>query len=437
MDQPRAYRLEIRANGENVLSYTAIKVASLAKRYKITAQQALYKTLGETLAGTFRQNFLNGLKKPDGAEYFHALRDISFEIGQGEVVGVIGRNGAGKSTLLKILSRITEPSAGTIDIFGRVGSLLEVGTGFHYELTGKENIYLSGAILGMKKAEITAQFDEIVAFAEVEKFINTPVKHYSSGMLMRLAFAVSAHLQPEILLIDEVLAVGDAAFQRKCLGKMDDVAKQGRTVLFVSHNMSAVMELCSRVLVLEKGTLVFDGEVAAGVETYFSQNAEDFEPAELTAHAPLRVNSVKINGGAADSVKSSDNFDVGLQLVGKNIRNPAMYLIIENVSGQTILHKRINSREVGVEVLNGEYELKVSLPALWLSPGVYSLYFKFIVPATEWKGTLRSERFMLEVRGELEGTGKSVLNPEVEWQIADAVSPKRLKNGKALASQLF
>ncbi len=190
---------------------------------------------------------------------FWALRDVSFEVAPGEVVGVIGRNGAGKSTLLKLLSRITEPSEGRITLRGRVGSLLEVGTGFHPELTGRENIFLNGAILGMKRAEIRKRFDEIVAFAEVEKFLDTPVKHYSSGMYMRLAFSVAAHLEPEILLVDEVLAVGDASFQRKCLNKMESVSKHGRTVFFVSHNMPAITRLCPRAIMLDRGRVYQDG----------------------------------------------------------------------------------------------------------------------------------------------------------------------------------
>ena len=212
---------------------------------------------------------------PDDTDLW-ALRDVSFEVKRGEVVGIIGRNGAGKSTLLKILSRITEPTAGSAKIHGRVGSLLEVGTGFHPELTGRENIYLNGAILGMRRAEIERKFDEIVAFAEIERFLDTPVKRYSSGMYVRLAFAVAAHLEPEILLVDEVLAVGDAQFQKKCLGKMGDVAKEGRTVLFVSHNMVAVQTLCQRAFWLDSGQLKAQGEVGTIVTTYLRAGlAED------------------------------------------------------------------------------------------------------------------------------------------------------------------
>ena len=212
----------------------------------------------------------SGCRWRTGARSIWALKDVSFDINRGEVVGIIGRNGAGKSTLLKILSEITEPTEGRVEIHGRVGSLLEVGTGFHPELTGRENVYLNGAILGMKRAEIERKFDEIVAFAEVEKFIDTPVKHYSSGMYLRLAFAVAAHLEPEILIVDEVLAVGDAAFQKKCLGKMAGVAKEGRTVLFVSHNMPAITRLCERAILLDEGRLLQDGVSHQVVKAYLN-----------------------------------------------------------------------------------------------------------------------------------------------------------------------
>ncbi len=258
------------------MSDIAIQVRDLGKEYYIGAAQKTFDTIGEKLLHTVASPFRRTSKllrgQATGAaeldESIWALKDVSFDIKQGEVVGVIGRNGAGKSTLLKILSRITEPTAGYADIYGRVGSLLEVGTGFHPELTGRENVYLNGAILGMRKVEIERKFDEIVTFAEIEKFIDTPVKHYSSGMYVRLAFAVAAHLEPEVLLVDEVLAVGDIAFQRKCLGKMDDVAQQGRTVLFVSHNMGLMQTLCQRGIFLQEGTVTADGTITQAVEAY-------------------------------------------------------------------------------------------------------------------------------------------------------------------------
>jgi lipopolysaccharide transport system ATP-binding protein len=239
----------------------AIRVAHLGKQYQLGAR-ATHRTIREAVVETFwgATRSLRGRSERQPIEKFWALDDVSFDVAHGEVVGIIGRNGSGKSTLLKILSRIVEPTTGQIDLEGRVGSLLEVGTGFHPDLTGRENVFLSGAILGMRRTEIASKFDEIVDFAEVERFIDTQVKHYSSGMYMRLAFSVAAHLEPDILVVDEVLAVGDAAFQKKCLGKMGTVARHGRTVLFVSHNMGAVVSLCSRALLLDAGHLVLDAD---------------------------------------------------------------------------------------------------------------------------------------------------------------------------------
>jgi lipopolysaccharide transport system ATP-binding protein len=248
----------------------AIQAQGLGKKYRI-GQQEPYDTLRETIhrvvRAPFRRLASNGSRDRE-SESIWALKDVSFDLQHGEVLGIIGRNGAGKSTLLKILSRITEPSKGRVAIRGRVGSLLEVGTGFHPELTGRENIFLNGAILGMGKLEITSKFDEIVDFAEVEKFLDTPVKYYSSGMYLRLAFAIAAHLEPEILIVDEVLAVGDVAFQKKCLGKMHEVRRGGRTVLFVSHNMAAVENLCQRGLVLHQGKVVYHGPVKGAIRHY-------------------------------------------------------------------------------------------------------------------------------------------------------------------------
>ncbi len=251
----------------------AIKVDHLSKQYRLGGPQEQYHTIRDAIVNSIRAPMNVFCKKPH-EEGFWALKEVSFEVEQGEVVGIIGRNGAGKSTLLKILSRITTPTEGTVELHGRVGSLLEVGTGFHPELTGRENIYLNGAVLGMKKAEIDRKFDEIVAFAETEKFLDTPVKRYSSGMYARLAFAVAAHLEPEILLVDEVLAVGDAAFQKKCLGKMGDVAKEGRTVLFVSHNMAAIDNLCPRSVLLEQGNTMADSKTRNVIDLYLQKVLE-------------------------------------------------------------------------------------------------------------------------------------------------------------------
>jgi lipopolysaccharide transport system ATP-binding protein len=256
------------------MSGTVIKIENLSKRYIIGHETGMpYLALRDVITEAAKN--INPFSKPESAnskEEFWALKDINLEIKQGEKIGIIGRNGAGKSTLLKILSRITEPTIGKVKIKGRVASLLEVGTGFHPELTGRENIFLNGAILGMRKEEIKRKFDEIVDFSGVEKFLDTPVKRYSSGMYVRLAFAVAAHLEPEILLIDEVLAVGDAEFQKKCLGKMDDVAKQGRTIVFVSHNMGAVRQLCERGIWIDKGNIKFTDSVDKIVSLYTSNN---------------------------------------------------------------------------------------------------------------------------------------------------------------------
>ncbi len=290
----------------------AIRVEELSKLYHIGGRQKTYDRLGDQLfdwmaaplrrAGNLLKGQAGGASELD--ETIWALKDVSLEIKPGEVVGIIGRNGAGKSTLLKILSRITEPTMGYADIYGRVGSLLEVGTGFHPELTGRENIYLNGAILGMKKVEINQKFDEIVAFAEIDKFLDTPVKHYSSGMYVRLAFSVAAHLEPEVLLVDEVLAVGDVAFQRKCLGKMEDVGKQGRTVLFVSHNMGLMQTLCQNGVYLNQGQIAAMGSITQTVNAYLKTLEDSSLQNVMTRKdrrgaGKVRLTGVEISSGAS------------------------------------------------------------------------------------------------------------------------------------------
>ena len=287
------------------MSDIAIRVNDLGKRYRLgSLHTSNYHTLRDSLAGLFqpREKTSNG--------HIWALRNISFDVKKGQVLGVVGRNGAGKSTLLKLLSRVTEPTEGEAEIHGRVGSLLEVGTGFHPELTGRENIYLNGAILGMKRTEIERKFDEIVEFAEVDKFIETPVKRYSSGMYLRLAFAVAAHLEPEILVVDEVLAVGDAEFQRKCLGKMGDVAREGRTVLFVSHNMSAVLRLTDETIVIDKGGLIMRAPTPEAVDFYLSrgfaqagQRVWESDEVPFSA-APFRPQAVRVLNGQGKVVNT-------------------------------------------------------------------------------------------------------------------------------------
>ena len=303
---------------------TAISVKNLGKQYRIGTAQTKFKY------GMLREVIVDTVKAPvriyksltgksargmTNTASFWALKDISFDVEEGKVLGIVGRNGAGKSTLLKILSRVTEPTMGTVTVRGRVGSLLEVGTGFHPELTGRENIFMNGAILGMKNTEIESKFDEIVDFSEVSQFIDTPVKRYSSGMYLRLAFAVAAHLEPEILVVDEVLAVGDAEFQRKCLGKMGDVAQQGRTVLFVSHNMSAILRLTQEAIVLNKGQLTMRGPTQEAVDFYLSSgqaqagerfwDAEDI-PASSAPFSPISLKVKDRSGKVVDTVRSTE-----------------------------------------------------------------------------------------------------------------------------------
>ena len=303
---------------------TAISVKDLGKQYRIGAAQTRFKygMLREVLVDAamtpvriYKALTGQAARGTNSSSTFWALKDVSFDVEEGRVLGIVGRNGAGKSTLLKILSRVTEPTAGTVTVRGRVGSLLEVGTGFHPELTGRENIFMNGAILGMKNAEIEAKFDEIVDFSEVSQFIDTPVKRYSSGMYLRLAFAVAAHLEPEILVVDEVLAVGDAEFQRKCLGKMGDVAQQGRTVLFVSHNMSAILRLTQEAIVLDKGRLLMRAPTQEAVDFYLSSGQAQageriWEADEIpAAAAPFRPVSLKVRdrgGKVVDTVRSTE-----------------------------------------------------------------------------------------------------------------------------------
>ena len=305
-------------------------VDDIGKKYKIFSEVNRYSTLREKIGDVIKSP-IRTLLNPTGSKTFWALRNISFNVDKGMVLGIIGKNGAGKSTLLKILSRVVEPTEGIAQIRGRVGSLLEVGTGFHPELTGRENIFLNGAILGMKKAEIERKFDEIVAFSEIEEFLDTPVKRYSSGMYMRLAFSVSAHLEPEILIVDEVLAVGDAEFQKKCLGKMSDVAGQGRTVLFVSHNMSAVLRLTQECILLEKGRMTLRAPSPEAVDYYLSHDYERggerrWKPEEISPEAapfkPIALRVYNSQGTMTDSLRSVDpitlefEYDISSRITG-------------------------------------------------------------------------------------------------------------------------
>jgi len=339
----------------------AIRVDGLGKRYRLGARRERYRTLREQLVQgaliPFRRlgSVLRGESTVVSKETLWALRDVSLQVARGEVLGVIGRNGAGKTTLLKILSRITEPTLGRAEIHGRVGSLLEVGTGFHPELTGRENVYLNGAILGMSRREIAAKFDAIVAFAEVERFIDTQVKHYSSGMHVRLAFAVAAHLEPEVLLIDEVLAVGDAGFQRKCIGSIRRTTREGRTALVVSHNMGLVRALCSRVVLLEEGRLVSEGTPEEVIRDYHA--ASDAREAVFEAPADgrdvylARVQIRDARGHAVMEIASGEGLSVELEVAlgpGATIPRPWIGVRLYTWYGELVAH--VANREAGQEL---------------------------------------------------------------------------------------
>jgi lipopolysaccharide transport system ATP-binding protein len=323
-----------------------IRVEHLSKQYQIGARQAAYETLRESLSATLRAPLDAVRRRRRTGESVWALKEVSFEIGRGEAVAIIGKNGAGKSTLLKILSRITEPTGGRVELYGRVGSLLEVGTGFHPELSGRENIYLNGAILGMSREEIARKFDEIVSFAEVERFIDTPVKRYSSGMYMRLAFAIAANLEPEILLIDEVLAVGDAAFQKKCLGKMNEVAREGRTVLFVSHNMAAVNQLCPRAIMIADGTVAGDGRTPEIIAEYLQGGSAGGEcvwddPQRAPGKERIRLRAMRVISGGRVRGEVDIDRDVTVEVEFWNrepgVRNVCVNVHLLDSTGSTVL----------------------------------------------------------------------------------------------------
>jgi lipopolysaccharide transport system ATP-binding protein len=376
------------------MSEIAIHVEGLSKQYRLGGKQEGYKTLRDTITDTFiapakAARALLGRRAQSAAnQTFWALDDVSFEIKRGEVIGVIGRNGAGKSTLLKVLARITDPTKGYAEIHGRIGSLLEVGTGFHPELSGRENVYLNGAILGMKRDEIQRKFDEIVAFAEVERFIDTPVKHFSSGMYLRLAFAVAAHLEPEILLVDEVLAVGDAAFQRKCLGKMGDVAQQGRTVLLVSHDMTAISHLATRCLWLDGGQVACFGETEETVRAYARKqqdNAIDLAARkDRKGDGVVRMQSIKFlnaQGQIVSGIGSGDPLTIAVEYVsstaGIDPRDLWLDMTFKDMMGHPVatVSTRFSpvSRAQGPAPAATGVTLACYIPSLTLADEVYTL----------------------------------------------------------------
>jgi lipopolysaccharide transport system ATP-binding protein len=356
----------------------AIRIQNLTKRFRLGSRAPGRLNLTEWLGAGLR-GFRRRAAEPESD--FWALKGVSFDVKPGEVVGIIGRNGAGKSTLLKVLSRIVEPTGGRVELRGRVGSLLEVGTGFHPELTGRENIYLNGSLLGMSRREIARNFDAIVAFSEVERFIDTPVKRYSSGMYVRLAFAVAAHLEPEILIVDEVLAVGDAQFQDRCLGKMREVSAGGRTILFVSHNMTAVQQLCSRALVLAGGTVVADGPPVEAVRSYLSQRGDlaaewlDDRPPSSRRVAFKAVRVRRSDGAVVPALAADEPFTVEIEY---EVAAPASCQIafrLNRDDGQTVLTTADGDAERTYCRLRapGRYVARAHFPPHLLAPGRYHL----------------------------------------------------------------
>jgi lipopolysaccharide transport system ATP-binding protein len=408
------------------MSDTVIRVENLAKRYILGHQEeaSSYKTFRGAMTNAAKSvsSALNPRAKKEARTAkgeFWALKDVSFEIKQGDRVGIIGRNGAGKSTLLKVLSRITEPTSGSIRIKGRVASLLEVGTGFHPELTGRENIFLNGAILGMSKVEIQRKFDEIVDFAEVEKFLDTPVKRYSSGMYVRLAFAVAAHLEPEILIVDEVLAVGDAQFQKKCLGKMQNVASEGRTIIFVSHQMAAITNLCSSCIVLQSGELLFSGRTEYAITKYLESGAKSQHDSikNIQSFRPSWAKSLITSARVLDSKgQEQTNFPLGSDISfemtfatqdGNNLKAPVMGVVINHATFGTI--GGVNTRMTGFEtyaVSDGSATMRCTLKQtpllqgnytvdIWLGDGPIDVdtlagYLSFCIEETDVYGTGRT-----------------------------------------------
>jgi lipopolysaccharide transport system ATP-binding protein len=426
----------------------AIEVTNLGKLYKIGRQQRRYKALRDTLADAAKMP-LRAFQRMRGSadaeprdREFWALRKVSFEIGRGEVVGVVGRNGAGKSTLLKILSRITEPTTGHGRIYGRVGSLLEVGSGFHPELTGRENIYMNGAILGMRRAEIERKFDEIVAFAEIDTFVDTPVKRYSSGMYMRLAFAVAAHLEPEILIIDEVLAVGDAAFQKKCLGKMGKVANQGRTVLFVSHNMTALQSLCSRAIWLSGGEVQEDGEASSVVTRYLQANAEtmldhrwDDDDPQMEVEG-VRLHRVRVLARDPLHITVADPLDVEVtysNYLASACLNVSLHLY--NIEGACVF----NSISPASAFPAGQITAKCQIPGNLLNDSYYRVHV-MLVKDTSVVVVQHSEAVLFEVydvprEQNWYGKWQGVIRPKLEWELDFSEAPGQFSPAGALDSR--
>jgi lipopolysaccharide transport system ATP-binding protein len=429
----------------------AISANGVGKQYRIGARERAGRTLREALvdvavAPIRRLGRIGQPPRPE--ELIWALKDVSFDVQPGEVVGVIGRNGAGKSTLLKILSRITEPTKGRIELRGRVASLLEVGTGFHPELTGRENVYLNGTILGMKKAEIDRKFDEIVAFAEIGRFLDTTVKHYSSGMYVRLAFAVAAHLEPEILLVDEVLAVGDASFQKKCLGKMGEVAKAGRTVLFVSHNMAAVRNLCGRTIWLEEGRIFDQGDTPALTEHYLQRTIRGESPADLAglikrlpADPAFRLTSVDVRQNNRTGMIVLNGRPVEIEMrYSVRLRTTGLRVYFDLLDeDQNILIRSFHddAADAMSTMEPGDYVSTAVIPADLLAPRTYEIRIHagiFNVRSCTGEGvgvSLTVEQTGGINRGYPHDPIRSKLLPRIPWRTCEAEQKALNRNGGA------
>lgn len=415
------------------MSNPVLQVKNLSKCYQISHQSnASHSLLRDVIVNSAKS--LLHQRKARSSETFWALNDVSFSLQQGDRLGVIGRNGAGKSTLLKLLSRITEPTRGKIEIWGRVASLLEVGTGFHPELTGQENVYLNGAILGMSRSEIAKKFDEIVAFAEVERFLDTPVKRYSSGMYVRLAFAVAAHLEPEILIVDEVLAVGDTQFQQKCLNKMEDVGREGRTVLFVSHNMQTISSLCNRGIVLESGRVIFDGAAPQAIEVYLENSYQLIsqipllERRDRTGSGRVKVSSFRVldtAGREVETLRSGLNYDFEFGYINyseKPLENVIVSFAILDDRGQTILLLRTNFTDSNVILNSNSGVVRCRLNDLPLANGTYRLPVYFAYRESEVLDYIQDAVSIVVEGGDFFGTGniglpkKCKVLTKAEWR---------------------
>jgi lipopolysaccharide transport system ATP-binding protein len=409
----------------------AIAVRGVSKQYRL-GEQEQYRALRDAVVNAAKAIARRGERR-DHVETFWALQDVSFDVPEGQVLGLLGRNGAGKSTLLKVISRITTPTAGEIELRGRVGSLLEVGTGFHPELTGRENIFLNGAILGMSRAEIRRKIDEIVAFAEMETFLSTPVKHYSVGMYMRLAFAVAAHLDTEILIVDEVLAVGDARFQQKCLGKIGEAARSGRTVLFVSHNLEITRQLCDRCVLLEQGRVIGEGEPAGVIDQYLSLSgirSMPGEPIELD-HVPhegtgaARMASVTYAGPDGGAPVSGGSLELEIAVdAAEALTVPSLGLTVTSESGLLLVNVDSAVSGDAVALDAGRTTVLLSIPALHLAPGRYRVGLRLADPVTTRVGSGAIDLVDPAFHLELQDGG----DPD---RAVDALVPARLRLGVA------